>query len=248
MIYIHEKNNLFSKIFKFIERNIFKKIDKVIFTSPKFYEHYYKKIFKGNYFILENKPLSNMIPKKLNKKKNKKTIIGIVGLLLQMEPYKYLFDLIKDHNDYEVHIHGKGIYEMDIKDYAIQYSNIKYFGEYNFFEDVNKIYSKIDILYMPYSLRIQSINNKLALPNKLYEAMYYSVPIITSNGTYLGQLVEKYKIGKQIEYYNLEELMNSINFISKNKNYFLKNFNKINTNIYLGDNDYKKLKDFLIRK
>ena len=44
---------------------------------------------------------------------------------------------------------------------------------------------------MPYSLKIQSLNNKLALPNKLYEAMYFKVPIITSRHTFLGEIVKK---------------------------------------------------------
>ena len=45
LIYLHEKNNLISKIFKFLEKIVFKKIDKAIFTSPKFFLRNIIKIF-----------------------------------------------------------------------------------------------------------------------------------------------------------------------------------------------------------
>jgi glycosyltransferase involved in cell wall biosynthesis len=248
LIYLHENNNLLSRLFKFFEGVVFRKIDKVIFTSPKFYSDYYNKIYDGNHFILENKPLSNMLPKKLEKKKNDKVIIGIVGLLLQLETYKYLFDFIKNNENYEVHVYGKGIYESEVKRYADQNENIKFFGSYNFFEDVSKIYSSIDIIYMAYSSKSQSLNNKLALPNKLYEAMYFKVPIITTKNTYLGELVKKYSIGYEIDYSNTAELKESIKLISEKKDFLNKNFQNLNENIYLGDNDYKKLLIFLDEK
>ncbi len=189
-----------------------------------------------------------MLPKKHQNKKNDKVIIGIVGLLLQLETYKYLFDFIKNNENYEVHVYGKGIYESEVKRYADQNENIKFFGSYNFFEDVSKIYSSIDIIYMAYSSKSQSLNNKLALPNKLYEAMYFKVPIITTKNTYLGELVKKYSIGYEIDYSNTAELKESIKLISEKKDFLNKNFQNLNENIYLGDNDYKKLLIFLDEK
>lgn len=245
LIYLHEKNNFFAKLFKFFEKIAFSKIDKVIFTSEKFYSNYYYKIYDRKYFILENKPLSNMLPKKIKKRKNKKVIIGIVGLLLQLETYKYLFDYIKNNKNFEVHIYGKGVYETEVKKYAEQNDNIKFFGSYNFFQDISKIYSSIDIIYMAYSSKIQSLNNKLALPNKLYEAMYFKVPIITSKNTYLGELVENFSIGHAIDYSNNNELRIALESILFKKEFFLKNFESLNEEIYLGDQDYKKFLIFL---
>jgi len=55
-------HNLKSKIMRTTEKIMFRYVDKLIITSPKFYDLYYNKIFNGEYFVLENKPLSNMIP------------------------------------------------------------------------------------------------------------------------------------------------------------------------------------------
>ncbi|MDL2346076.1 glycosyltransferase [Campylobacter hyointestinalis] len=238
------KDNFKSKIIRFIERYAFRYVDKLIVTSPKFYDMYYKKIFKKDYFVLENKPLLNMIPSKVEKINNKKRIIGIVGLLLQGKPYKALFDTVKDDERFEVHIYGKGIYEYLIKEYSKIYKNIKYFGEYNFFKDSAKIYSSIDILYMSYDTTSwDSFNNKIALPNKFYEAMYFGVPIITSRETYLGELVEKYKIGRTIKCCDNSEILNAL--ISIDLNQISKNFDRISKDVYLGDNDYIRLAEFI---
>ncbi|MCT7653105.1 glycosyltransferase [Aliarcobacter butzleri] len=236
-------NSLKSKVIRAIEQFIFRFVDKLIVTSPKFYEMYYNKLFNSNYFVLENKPLSNMIPPKLEKIKNDKTVIGIVGLLLQGKPYERLFETVKNDDRFEVHIYGKGTYQKLVEEYANKYENIKYFGEYNFFQDSAKIYSSLDILYMPYDTTNGSLNNKIALPNKLYEAMYFQVPIITSSSTYLGELVEDYGIGKTIKCCDKKELIKSIENINDTKIFY--GFERLQSNKYLADEDYLKLGYFI---
>lgn len=237
------KNSLKSKLMRAVEQFMFKFVDKLIVTSPKFYEMYYNKLFDGNYFVLENKPLSNMIPPKLEKVVNDKVIIGIVGLLLQGKPYEALFEAIKNDDRFEVHIYGKGTYQKLVEEYASKYENIKYFGEYNFFQDSAKIYASLDILYMPYDTTNGSLNNKIALPNKLYEAMYFQVPIITSSGTYLGELVEQYGIGEMIKCCDKKSLQNAL--LNINIETIQNNFQKLDKNIFLADEDYIKLQEFL---
>ena len=236
-------NGLKSKIVRSIEKFMFRFVDKLIVTSSKFYDMYYNSIFKDKPFILENKLLSNMIAKRLSKIQNKKIIIGIVGLLLQGKPYKTLFEAVKNDDRYEVHIHGKGIFEDLVKEYSNKYANIKFFGEYNFFKDSAKIYSALDMLYMPYDTTNGSLNNKIALPNKLYEAMYFQVPIITSKGTYLGELVEQYGIGKTIKCCDENELLALLGFIDYKK--VLKNLNNLDKEKYFADHDYKKLEKYI---
>jgi len=237
-------HNLKSKIMRTTEKIMFKYVDKLIITSPKFYDLYYNKIFNGEYFVLENKPLSNMIPPKLEKVKNNKTVIGIVGLLLQGKPYETLFESLKEDERYEIHIYGKGTFQNLVETYAKKYTNIKYFGEYNFFKDSANIYATLDLLYMPYDTTNGSLNNKVALPNKLYEAMYFQVPILTSQETYLGELVEMYSIGKAVMCCDKHALigalseMNSINYQIS--------FEALKRDFYFADEDYRKLKTFVV--
>jgi len=232
-----------SKVMRTIEKYMFRFVDKLIVTSPKFYDKYYKNMFYGEAFILENKPLSTMIPQRLKKLENDKIIIGIVGLLLQGKPYQTLLEATKNDDRYEVHIYGKGIFEDLIKEYSHTYRNIKFFGEYNFFQDSAKIYSTLDILYMPYDTTNGSLNNKVAVPNKLYEAMYFHVPIITSKESYLGELIEGFNIGKTIWCCQKEELLRTLEHFDFDL--YLNNFGNLDKKEYLADDDYEKLDRYI---
>ena len=236
-------NSFKSKIIRFVEKFMFKYVHKLIVTSPKFYELYYKDFFRKDIFVLENKPLSNMMPQKVSKKQNEKIVIGIVGLLLQGRAYECLFELLKNSTIYDIHIYGRGKYEYMIREYEQKYSNIHFFGSYDFFEDSSTIYSSLDIIYMCYDNKSGSLNNKVALPNKLYESIYFQVPIITSSNTYLAQIVEQYDIGVDCNFDDKYELKNSLDNILKRD--FKDSFKLINQDIYIGDKDYIELEKFL---
>ena len=239
-------NNFTDKIQKSIDSIVLDRyISKMIFTSPEFYNFYYKNRFNGSCFILENKPLSTIMPPKINKVKNKKLVVGIVGLLLDKNPHKALFEYVKDKNDIEVHIYGKGTYQNQVEDYAKKYKNIKYFGAYNFFTDIAKIYASIDMIYMSYDTEQGDYNIKLALPNKLYEAIYFKVPIITTKDTYLAKRVLDSKIGYTIKCCDLNDIESAINSFKLDKDNFLSLFENIDEKLYVADSDYVELVKFI---
>ena len=97
---------------------------------------------------------------------------------------------------------------------------------------------------MPYDTTNGSLNNKIALPNKLYEAMNFQVPIITSKDTYVGELVEYFNIGIAIKCCDTKEIKNSLEVIDFQTIY--KNFGSLNRELYLADNDYKNLEKFVM--
>lgn len=59
-------------------------------------------------------------------------------------------------------------------------------------------------------------NNRLAAPNKLYEAMMLGRPLVTSKDTLVSQLVEKEKIGIAVSYGNVEELTKALEYLRNN--------------------------------
>lgn len=240
------QNSIISKILRFVDDLVLDKyIQKLIVTSPKFYDFYFSHKFHGPHFILENKPLQNLMPPNIPKLHNDKLTIGIVGLLLDGKPHQALFEYAKQRKDIEVFIYGKGRYEEQAKQYAAVYENIHYFGAYDFFKDISHIYASIDILYMPYDTTNNDLNINLALPNKLYEAMYFQVPIITSKNTYLYERVLELGIGYGINCCVSEEIENILNDFIKNEKKFQIAFDTIDKNIYLADEDYHKLTNFI---
>ena len=238
----HSANKVQHRFLRAIEKVVFRSIDKLILTSDRFYSYHYFKVYKKNYFLLENKPLLNSLPSRINKFKNNKVVIGIVGLLLQGRPYKTLFDVIAGDDRFEVNIYGMGKFESLVEGYANKFTNIKYYGPYNLFKDSARIYASIDILYMPYDTN--DFNVKLALPNKLYEAMFFKVPIITSKDTYLGEIVNYYRIGYCVRCCDKEDLLK----ILTNNDFksLIKNFEQIDDQNFIADNDYKKLEKYIL--
>ena len=242
-------SSIFSKIQRSLDKIFLQKyISKMIYTSPKFYEFYYQHEFNGEWFILENKPLSTMLPPIVEKRENKKIVIGIVGLLQYLKPYQALLNMVKKRDDVEVHIYGKGTYQQEIESYANKYSNIKYFGVYDFFTDISAIYASLDMVYISYDTTLGDTNIKLALPNKLYESIYFKVPIIATKDTYLAQRVTENQIGYVLECCKEEEISTIISQYRSDKERFSSSFGRISSDKYLADNDYYKLIKFIEEK
>lgn len=241
-------DSFISKRMRSLEKYLYKKhIDKLIVTSKKYYSYHFEKFFKKDVFILENKMLSveQKNDSSIQKKQGGKTVIGIVGLLLRKDEYVKLFETYKNHPEVDIHIHGKGHYEHVVEEYAAKYSNITYFGPYNTFTDAQRIYNSIDIIYLVYDIEQVSLNNRLALPNKLYECMYYKVPLICSKETYLEEIVMDLGIGISVNYKEPNALEDAVRYLSLNSDRLQNNFSSLPQNAYFGDQDYEELESFL---
>jgi succinoglycan biosynthesis protein ExoL len=242
--YIFQKS-FKSLVLKQLEKIFFKYfISKMVLTSPKFFSEYYCNFFKKPVFILENKPLLTNLPKKLPKKTNTDSIkIGIVGLFLRNKEYCELVDELKNNKNVEIHFYGLGKYEDLIKEFEKKHKNIFYHGPFNFFEDISKIYSSIDLIFAIYDSEIK--NNTLALPNKLYEAMYFQTPILVSSNTYLSDIVSKYEIGYCLKYNDREMIRKIIKDFKIDSIKFKQSFKNLSEDLFLGDTDYNQFKNYL---
>ena len=71
----------------------------------------------------------------------------------------------------------------------------------------------IDINFVAYDT--DSYNVRVALPNKLYESIFFQVPIIVSKNTYLSECVSNFDIGYAINSSDINESLESISSIDK---------------------------------
>jgi succinoglycan biosynthesis protein ExoL len=246
------KNDFISVSFNWFEKLIFKKfVDKLIVTSPKYIDHHYINLVKrDDTFVLENKPLSFFMPRLANtescsREGVEKIVIGCIGII-RLKAMKFLIDSIKSFDNFEVHIHGDGVGREEIEKLCIKYNNVKYFGPYNFFKQISEIYNSIDIVYIAYEVEINVINNmNIALPNKMYESMYFNKPVIVSENTYLSERVLNHGIGEAIQYGNSVDLVEKIHHIGKNMDTYLNRLKSLDKNEYIADFDYENLDRFL---
>lgn len=231
----NQKINIFQrKIFKMIEKYLSMEIEKIIITSPYFWDDYYCD------FIPEEKVLfiPNAPEKKVfenySSKRNDKLTIGFIGAVRYSKQLKMLIDVAQETNLIDVLIAGNGSAYKEISDYSNNLNCVKMYGPYDYEKEIAMLYSKIDIVYSVYDSRNKNV--RIALPNRLYEAIVTEKPIIASRNTKLGEFVKKNKIGFLVDSQEKDDLKNLVlNILNEktNLNNCKENCNKIKENYYM---------------
>ena len=106
-----------------------------------------------------------------------------------------------------------------IKEYIDEksYANIRFTGPFNN-DEKYKLYMDADMINAVYGN--DSLIVTTAIPNKLYDALIYRIPIIASEGTFLGEIVSERKIGIAVDAANdnledkLDEFWNDFKYDS----------------------------------
>ena len=218
-------------------------VERLIVTSRRYYDIYYAQFFQRPHMELENKPLRLNVPPRVKRSlRGDKTVIGVVGLIYQVAPIQALFDAVKEDDSVEVQIYGR-LYDVQnskalIESYCARQQNIIFNGEYDFFKDAARIYSGLDLLYASYDTVDSMLNNRVALPNKLYEAMYFRVPILVSKGTYLAERVMAAGVGYEIDCGSVEQIRNILSAHPGRAQSFQEVFKMLPEDTYFADTNY----------
>lgn len=177
--YTHEYN----KVYFEIEKRLIYHAEKTVISSKKYQEF----LPKHDYLICNN--INNSVKKSKYKfkKKQGKIIIGYVGAISYETQCKKMIDLIDKDENYEFHFYGTGIAEKKLREY-VQKQNKKRIIFYGKYDNVDKerIIQKIDILFNVYGNGTPLVD--YALSNKLYDALLFHKPILTSPNTYMHEL------------------------------------------------------------
>ena len=78
-----------------------------------------------------------------------------------------------------------------------RFNNLYHHGPFKSPGDLSRIYNDIDVVVACYDT--DSLNERIAEPNKLYEAILFCRPIVVSEGTYLAKRVADYGCGFSID-------------------------------------------------
>lgn len=101
----------------------------------------------------------------------------------------------------------------------------------------------INSLYGDFSLEVTT-----AIPNRLYDALIFKKPIIASKGTFLGEVVEKNRLGIAVEL-NIQSIKKEVNNYVQNfdKEEFIRNCNECLEKVIGEQNSFKySIREFLI--
>ena len=152
--------------------------------------------------------------------KNKKQItIGFVGGVRYFKENCKLIDTFANNQKYRLLYIGKHNADCDLEGYCKRknVTNVYFKGEFKN-ENKPKLYKNIDLINALYGN--DSLEVTTALPNRLYDGILFKKPVIATKGTYLGDVVEKYKLGITINIDNKTKIKYKIdnyftNFESK---------------------------------
>lgn len=213
---------IFTIIIKYRERVLFKCVDNLIVTSEKFYEiHYSKLISKDRTIFIPNIPDDEPF-REYQRKKNGEFTVGFIGGIRYLKQMKMLVDAAVAVGC-NVLFAGAGGTSDDyrkISDYCKNLSNIMFTGKYQYNRDIANLYGRVNCVYAVYDA--DNPNVRIALPNKLYEAVKCSLPIIVSKKTYLSETVESWGVGVSVSHNDTDDLIRILKEIIENKDLYNK--------------------------
>ena len=222
--YTYEKYSFFRKIVNRLIDNSY-----ATFISSPGYKKYFNN--QSNIYISHN--ISNVSDeyKKISDLKNKdKITIGFLGYVRYFDVNTKLINDFKDNKKYSLLYVGTPFSDCDLDTYCKvnNIKNVTLIGKYDNSEKA-RLYKNIDIINSIYSLSSEEVQP--AIPNRLYDAALFKKPIIVNKGTYLSEIVEKYKLGLIVDPFN-ENIKSSVeNYL---KNFDGKDFSK-NCNKFLSE-------------
>ena len=140
-------------------------------------------------------------------KANNEFTIFYGGLLSKTRGLNQLVHAIKNIKDLQLIVAGNGEDEEEFENTFNLYSNIKFLGQISHDEAIKLTYQS-NVVFGFYNPEVPI--NRLASPNKLFEAMMCRTPIIVNEETSMAEIVRKENCGIVIPYNDELALKKSI--------------------------------------
>lgn len=184
---------LMKRWFLALERFLCTDISLLVVTSPFFWDEYYSTFVPHNKVLFVPNAPEQRLFGAYSKKAHQYFTVGFIGSVRYPRQLKMLIDATDGMQGIRVLIAGEGKAYTEIEEYCRGRSHVTFHGPYNYERDIVDLYSRIDCVYAVYDTQIDNV--RVALPNRLYEAIVCELPIIVADGTALGRFVTEHKIG-----------------------------------------------------
>lgn len=200
ILYAYPKFKRLMGVLKAIDKKIIRGSLATVMTSGGFFSFF--NIYSPKIFVVPNKvsPSLQRPPIGIKLKNSKSLSFGFVGSLR----YKTILDFAEvigeNYPQYKFHFWGglkDGPMKASLERLISSYENINYHGAFRSPGDLPRVYDSFDITVSCY--QVSSLNERIAEPNKLYESMFFSKPIIVSDGIYLSERVKEMGCGYSID-------------------------------------------------
>lgn len=140
--------------------------------------------------------------------------IGFVGGYRYQSVLNFTREVVTKHPSITFHIFGNiNQFEEELKALDVRCPNLVLHGIFKNPAELPSVYETLDLVLATYDAT--SINAQYAEPNKMYESIFFRVPIIVSKGTFLSKKVERFGIGYSVDALDNEDIDKLILSLSK---------------------------------
>jgi succinoglycan biosynthesis protein ExoL len=219
-------------IFKSLDQILVYFSNRIVFTSKSFYDTYFSFIPMGKIDIVENKFKTYGRVKPISKIKLEKVSILYLGAFRYTNILKDLVYFVSSNNKFNLIVAGDGDSSIlsFLREASSLHDNIRFLGAFKNPDDLEYIYSLVNLNFVAYDNKLQ--NEKVAMPNKFYESIFFNIPIVCSKDTYLSERVENLDVGWSIQP-NLDNISSFLNCLSVDDVYQKhQNIVKLNKNLF----------------
>ena len=205
---------LAQKYLRFMDRHLERQYDLLVLTSMKYYDVYFHG-FVANEKVLYMPNVPDLSAFTFYQKKtNAVFTVGYIGGIRYKNEIRLLLDAAKKCN---IHLMIAGFENepLEIEPICKIDPNIEWVGRFDFNKQAAKLYGKCDVMYSVYDADMHNV--RVALPNKLYEAVYCEMPLIVAKDTYLAQVVEEWGVGVAVDHKSVDGLAEALKELRDNK-------------------------------
>ena len=162
--------------------------------------------------IVMNLPLAaHGLKSHIQSKKQVRFRMVYAGVISEDRGLLQLCEATKDVDNLELIVAGR-INSERILSNVTRFPHVKYIGQLSH-EDALRLQASADLIPALYDPKLPI--NRIAMPNKIFEAMMLGVPIIT-NVTHLADMVKNLRCGMAVDYNNTKTIKQAILHIKSN--------------------------------
>lgn len=187
-----------------MEKRLIKKVDHIITVNEPLREYFES---------ISNKPITvvmnckDLVSQEYVLPRNDVFTICYIGVLSKSRMFPEIIDIIGNIKHVKFIIAGKreNLYE-EAKERSRKYTNVEFLGTIPFEEVIPRTIrsNAIICLFDP-----TNPNNRMGLPNKIFECMATGRPVIVTKGLYYSKIIEREKCGISVNY-EKEEIRKAI--------------------------------------
>jgi len=248
--------SLKSRIIRWLERILIRKISLLVVTSEAFVTGYYEKIqglTKLPYLVIENK-LSREAPALVvtlaGKERSSGSLrIGYFGVIRCQRSLEILKAVtMRGQGRVRIYLRGISMGEVtDIESHVRGNPWMEYGGPYVSPDDLPQLYRCVDIVWICFTYVGERIGNWMwAKTNRFYESCFYKKPVIARLGTEDGRVVAEKELGICVDVSDVSSCVEQILSISPaDLQRWHSNLNKLPEDIYLYKDEHQRLLDIL---